>query len=106
MSSDRASSLQGSFAGARLINLFTAMSSRRWVYHHPGDDLDDLLGGGWSLPPGTPVLVDDPGAAELLERVKVMGEWAYENPDEPHPFVGSPSFDYPWLKGERQTEER
>lgn len=96
--------LLGSFAGARMINLATATSSRRWVYHHPDDDLDDLLGPGWSLPPDAPLLVDDPGARELFERLKVMGEWAYEHPDEPHPFIGSPSFDYPWMNVERHTD--
>jgi hypothetical protein len=77
--------LAGTFAMARRLNGATAATGRRWIYHHPDDNLEDLLGPGWSLPTIAPLTMEDDHSRELRRRLALMSEWAFEHPEEPHP---------------------
>jgi hypothetical protein len=88
--------LPGTFSLARRLNAIAAGSSRRWVYFHTSDSLDDLLGSGWHLAPSPTLEFDDDHSVELRSRLRAMGEWAFEHPNEPHPFIGPSSFQPPW----------
>jgi hypothetical protein len=96
--------LPGNFRDSRTINQLTASASHRWVYWHPEDTLHDLLGEGWELPPRPPVTFEDEHSIELRDRLKMMGEWAFDNPDQSHPLGGDSSFAPPWRTGATTNE--
>ncbi|HUF34254.1 MAG TPA: DUF4238 domain-containing protein [Acidimicrobiales bacterium] len=84
----------GTFAMARRFNGMTAAMGRRWIYHHPDDSLDDLLGEGWELPVIPPISMDDDHSRELRRRLALMAEWAFHHPDQPHPMFGDVEWDW------------
>jgi hypothetical protein len=78
--------LPGSTNFARAINTWTAWNATRWLYHHPDDELSELLGPDATLPPGRPRANFSSGQnMEIVERLKAASEYHYAHPDEPHP---------------------
>lgn len=82
--------LPGTVNSARAINLATASQARRFVYHHPDDTLETLLGPGVQLPPPQGNRLDPDTGRELRESLVKMSNWHAEHPDEPHPMAGFP----------------
>lgn len=76
----------GSAAGARRLNLATMLSGQRWIYHHPDDTLDDLLGPDVETPPPRDVSFDDDHSRKLMAELSRMAEEYFHNPEAGHPF--------------------
>lgn len=75
---------------ARRINRALADSAHRRLYHHPDDTLAGLLGEGFELPQPAAVKTEDDHARELRDKLRAMGEWHFDHPDQPHPMAGAP----------------
>jgi hypothetical protein len=80
--------VRGSFALARSINGFTARQTRRFVFYHPDDDWEDLLGQDRLIPPPPEHVVDPDNGRDLRDKLVEMSRWADDHPDEPHPMSG------------------
>lgn len=87
--------LRGTFAMARSINSAVAGQARRFVFHHPDDDLDDQLGPQGRPGPASPHLVDPATGRDLRESLVKMSDWHAANPGEPHPMAGLPPLPTP-----------
>lgn len=86
---------QGNFKSARALNWSAAAQAHRFVYHHPDDTLAGLVGTDHELPPLRDRLVDENNGIDMRNKLVAMSEWAYANPDKPHPMAGLPELPKP-----------
>lgn len=77
--------LPGTFAQARTLNQRTSLQARRFVYAHPDDTLEDLLGEAYPLPRPSEQVMDPDTGRDLREMLVRAHEWAARHPDRPHP---------------------
>lgn len=82
-------------AAARGYNRAVSMSAQTRVYHHPGDELADLVGVDFDLPAGHDPALETEHSRTLRDRLAEMGQWAFDNPDQPHPMAGLPDLPTP-----------
>lgn len=78
----------GSFNAARSLNWNTAAQASRYVYHHPDDSMDGLVGTAQELPAPRDELIAPDTGADLLANLVSAGEWAFAHPGAPHPMRG------------------
>jgi hypothetical protein len=83
--------LAGSFSLARDLNQRTALQARRWLYHHPDEVPSDLLGRFFELPPPPKHVLDPETGTDLRDNLRSVAEWAFKNPEKPHPFTRLPA---------------
>jgi hypothetical protein len=74
---------RGTLNAARDLNWSTAAKARQYVYLHPDDDIDELVGPHRLPPPREQVIASN--NAEMRRKLVATSEWAYANPDKPHP---------------------
>lgn len=85
----------GTTTSARAVNILTVANAARWLYHHPEDSITNLLGPKIKLPTPREVTFEDAHNRELRRRLKIMAEYAWAHPDEPHPMSpDAPPFDW------------
>jgi hypothetical protein len=82
-------------AKARSINRGLVHMARERVFHHPEDELEDLVGHDFDLPTPEAISYADDHNSKLIESLRQMGEWHFENPDQPHPMAGAPEVSPP-----------
>lgn len=63
--------------------------------HHAEDEWSDLVGDILVLPPERKHTNSDDAGVSIRDKVAKMNEWAFANPDEPHPTAGTPSLSVP-----------
>jgi hypothetical protein len=95
--------LRASVTSARRLNTALVGSAHRRLYHHPDDSLSEMLGEGYELPTPMEVVTEDAHAREVRDKVRAMGEWHFEHPDQPHPMSGIPHLEVPSTSGRQTT---
>ena len=70
------------------FNRLQMASAQRRIYHHPDDDLPFLVGPDFKLPSERSITTEDEHSRELRNSLRAMGEWWFDNPDQPHPMSG------------------
>lgn len=87
--------LKGTFSMARGINAGAALQAGRFVFHHPDDDLDDLVGPQGRPGPPSPHLIDPHTGRDMRDKLVQMSNWHAANPDQPHPMAAMPPLPMP-----------
>jgi hypothetical protein len=85
--------LPPSTKAAEAINQLTVLNAHRRVFHHPEDVPETLLGRGFRIPRPTSVGFDTPHSLRVRDALVKANEYAFNNPNMPHPLQGLPSIE-------------
>lgn len=82
--------LRPTVAMAQDISRHCAHAATARIFHHPDDQLKDMLGANFTLPTPATVDLEDDHNVKLRTALAAMAQHAYSHPDEPHPMSGRP----------------